>query len=1512
MTILGPTFYHLNPISMKQISPDFRSLRYFLSTKICIPMNIATSWQRLLSLLAVAICVSATSPVFGCDVVVTGGQPIIVNIYLDPMTGTSQLSGANIAAFVQGTGPGCNIYQFYSSTDKEDYLGTSVPFGCADVSPDPVFYVVRMDDDPNFPNSGNESNPVFISVVVHDNTTPTATCPTNKTYESDDDGNDNCLFRAENGVTVPTNSLKLTWADNCGSPDYRFNGTGAWISGDNIAVPFHNFPKGLTTVNYRVTDATHTATCSFTVTVSDLNAPILNNVPDDDTIPGNVPFAQILAVYVGNLSGVTAYDSCDGVRPVVYSAVADTLDDCPVTHTILRTWTTTDLSGNTNFATQLISVMDTFAPVVAPFPSDSIIYTEVDDLDCDAYFEIDPLATAVDCSPNDSLEVKYWIDGIQVTTLDGHYAHAGSPYELRYIVLDQCGNADTTDFDLYVEDGTLPIASCATSVNLALNPAGEATLFYQMIDQGSFDNCSAFLYPFVDPFQFDCSHVGVPQPVTLYLLDDAGNGSTCISSVNIQDNTPPVITCPADRTFSCAIDEGLAGFATATDACGLGSITVEEASFNQTGPHCYDLVRVYTATDIHGNENVCQQNLTVEDNFAPVLLDVPADIEVACGTILPDPVVTAFDTCDGSHLVTPTIEIFQNSACNLNNIKYFQVRTWEATDACGNYAITQDTVKFMDFVAPDISDVPSDLTFFTNFDDCNGAISINLNNYDIFDACGNGPVTVSPATWVSTQPAGNYVFGYAAIDACGNLAHGTINVHVVDNSIPEIICQTDINVSLDNSGFHQFDLNELLISSDDNCGVVDFALSQDFATCFDASLEALGFGPVLVEVTVFDAAGNENTCAVIVHTTAPPDIAIDITNFTATDPSYFGANDGLVSIDGVAGGSGVFNYAVLDWFTGNVISPTSFNDTLTAGEYLLAVQDVQTSCIDLQYVELLDGPLPLIAADSITGAHGDIVCVAVTVQHFQNIVSVQMGISIPDATVGEVVSVVNFQPGNFDLAVLVPTPNDFTVSMMNPTTSQVDLMNGDTLFCINVELVGSLHDTTSVIIVDGSLELVSGSTGNFFNLPADDQDGFIAISSGLPAAAIEGDIVAWYGGTVALVDVDLNSGQATETTGPDGHFAFDVAVGDLCELTPSKDINYVNGVSVFDLFTIQRHILGDPAALNNNPYAIIAADANNDEIVTTFDLVELQFIILNPINADIAGNTSWRFVPADWNFTTAGDPWTPAFPESIDLGIVLADDLQNDFIAIKVGDVDGDADVLSLIGSDDRAPMLFEMNDRAISAGEVVALPVRARDFRDRLGWQMTLNFDTQLFDYQGVAAGELANISENNFGKSALADGKLTTAWFSANPVSIADNSVLFTLYFKVKKGAPSIESSIKIGSEITPAIGLDGAKNRTQPQLVWSKNSKSTALEFELSQNQPNPFGHETRIGFTLPEATGATFSIFDAAGKLVKTTTANFEKGRNEVRIDRSELSATGVYFYEVKTTSQTARKRMVLVD
>ncbi|MFT5385651.1 MAG: hypothetical protein ACI81W_003059, partial [Saprospiraceae bacterium] len=83
-------------------------------------------------------------------------------------------------------------------------------------------------------------------------------------------------------------------------------------------------------------------------------------------------------------------------------------------------------------------------------------------------------------------------------------------------------------------------------------------------------------------------------------------------------------------------------------------------------------------------------------------------------------------------------------------------------------------------------------------------------------------------------------------------------------------------------------------------------------------------------------------------------------------------------------------------------------------------------------------------------------------------------------------------------------------------------------------------------------------------------------------------------------------------------------------------------------------------------------------------------------------------------------------------------------------------------------------------------------------------------------------------------------------------------------------------------------------------------------LLQNRPNPFKEETLISFNLPEATFATLTIYDVNGRSLKVIEGNYNEGYNEVSVQASELSASGVMIYQLKTGDVTITKTMLMID
>jgi hypothetical protein len=413
---------------------------------------------------------------------------------------------------------------------------------------------------------------------------------------------------------------------------------------------------------------------------------------------------------------------------------------------------------------------------------------------------------------------------------------------------------------------------------------------------------------------------------------------------------------------------------------------------------------------------------------------------------------------------------------------------------------------------------------------------------------------------------------------------------------------------------------------------------------------------------------------------------------------------------------------------------------------------------------------------------------------------------------------------------------------------------------------------------------------------------------GLPSAlSIFGNIETENQEAVKDVTIELGgAGLAPLLTEIDGNYIFTpLEPGGDYSVTPEKDMNYLNGVTTFDLVLISKHILG--IELLDSPYKIIAADANHSESVTTLDIVKLRALILH-IDDELENNTSWRFVKSDFNFDNSTNPFQTAFPETAEFENLI-ESAQADFVGIKVGDVNDTASPNNLLGTDSRTldgTLVFNLENREVKAGEIFSLDFTAKDF-NAIGYQFALEFkDVTFLDVES----NLENLNETNFGFTKIDEGILTTSWNHSSAVKVADNEVLFSLKLLANKNT-QLSDALILTNRYTTAEAYSGQSELFDVKLNYTGGTIN-ASAFVLYQNTPNPFKNETMIGFSLPEASSVSLKIFDATGRVLKLIEGDFAKGYHEVAINNSELNGTGILYYQLKTNNNTATKKMILVD
>lgn len=587
-------------------------------------------------------------------------------------------------------------------------------------------------------------------VLIIDTEDPQVVCTPDMSV-SNDPGN----CSAQLTVASPTAT------DNCGIKFIANN-----ISG--FAPLTYTFPVGTTTVEWIVEDDNgNFVKCYTDVTVVDDEAPAITCAADLTVTPN--PGSCNANVTVGQ---PTTGDNC-GVASVVndYNGTADASDSYPGGSTIV-TWTVTDVNGNTATCQQTITVIDSENPIAV-----CKNITVALDANGDA-----SITTAdIDNGSSDNCSIA----SISLSQTDFDCSDVGSN-SVTMTVTDASGNSSTCTATVTVTDVTAPIALCK-NITVALNPSGQANITAADIDNGSSDACGIATMT-VSNTSFDCSNLGT-NTVTFTVTDNNGNTSNCTSTVTVEDNTAPVVSC---KDITVALDVNGNASITAssidngsTDNCGIASLTINNSSFSCTDAGVNQVT--LTATDASGNTSTCTANVTVVDNLQPVALckniTIQLDANGEASISVSDIDFGSYDNC-GSISYALSQTDFDCSDLG-NNILVFTV-----TDGNGNTSICNPTVTVEDNTDPTISNIPSNITTTGN---CNPSVSWTPPTAD--DNCS--------VTLTSTHnpgdnfPVGTTTVTYTATDGSGNSVQESFTVTVVAS--PLVVTTT---VSQFNGGYN--------------------------------------------------------------------------------------------------------------------------------------------------------------------------------------------------------------------------------------------------------------------------------------------------------------------------------------------------------------------------------------------------------------------------------------------------------------------------------------------------------------------------------------------------------------------------------------------------------------------------------------------------------------------------------------------------------------------------------------
>lgn len=946
--------------------------------------------------------------------------------------------------------------------------------------------------------------------------------------------------------------------------------------------------------------------------------------------------------------------------------------------------------------------------------------------------------------------------------------------------------------------------------------------------------------------------------------DECGNTSYCYTKITVEDYILPEAVCH-EHTVVGITGNGQAEVAVASfddgshDNCGVEFMEVRKMAnicangTTEYGPKvlfcCEEVGSTVMVemkvTDIHGNTNVCMVEVTVQDKLAPYITKCPAPVKIDCHADYKDLTIT------GEPVVIDNCEVAgvtSSDNVQINMCGEGQViRTWTVEDHVGLKHSCVQVITLEDQTPFTIDDITWPLNYET--DNC-GA---DLNPSQLPEEYGFPKVADDVCSLV----------GIHYRDQVFSFVDGTCEKVIRTWTVLDWCTYNELNPVLGEGWYEKIQI---------------LKMGNSVPPVFDEPCEELffgSFGDCEGEVDYTKLAFDDCTDALIWN--------FKLDAFSDGTIDLEAASDRITGVfpDGVH----AVTWTVYDKCGNKSVCKQSLviADRKKPSPY--CITSISTAVMNSNgRVEIWAKDYDLGSTDNCTPQHdleftfnqAHPVASKKHVQHyFKN--------DGEDATLEE------YQTG--DAQIWIPQTNSSGLMM-----SCEDIPDG-------------ISQTVSLDMTVTDLE----GNADFCTIRLELQDNSDICPDNLNATfTIAGRVATEDNRSVKTASVHLVSSMPEFTnsvaTSNQGNFVFNhLSRSATYELSASKDDNITNGVSTLDLVYIQRHILG--MSEFNSPYKILAADIDDNHQLTTSDLVNLRKAILGIATEFPNGQSSWRFIPSDYKFADAHNPWP--MKEKMVYSQVTSDKFNQNFVAIKIGDVNQSV-VLNVQeeNTEPRGSELFELTtaEMDVRQGEIVRVPVFANSEIEVAGYQFTAKFDRNTFEIQDVVPGQI-NIDLASFGLHRLQDGIFTTCWFSAEARNLNAEEPLFYLEVKALKNG-NIKDFMTINSDITKAVAFNAEGH--QLEVRWNTKSEAYTGQFQLMQNTPNPFTAQTEIPFVTNEAGQVTLKVSDVTGKIVYEATRWVESGKHQFKLYKNQLINSGVYLYQVELNGITQTKKMVMLD
>lgn len=419
---------------------------------------------------------------------------------------------------------------------------------------------------------------------------------------------------------------------------------------------------------------------------------------------------------------------------------------------------------------------------------------------------------------------------------------------------------------------------------------------------------------------------------------------------------------------------------------------------------------------------------------------------------------------------------------------------------------------------------------------------------------------------------------------------------------------------------------------------------------------------------------------------------------------------------------------------------------------------------------------------------------------------------------------------------------------------------------------------------------------------------------------LEGAVVSAEGLNLEHVKVTLTQSGNFQMTGEEGTYRFvDVPFGSDYSVTPRMETDNLTGISTLDLLYFLHHVMGTESF--TSPYQYLAADLNNSGNVSVTDMTMLRNLILRNIH-QVSGQASWKFIDAGFQFTDPFNPFIDNMPEAYEIQNFSGDMHNVNFIGVKLGDISGDAvteNGLQDIQVRGQNPLTLQATASEVNAGDDFSIDIYTANYKGFKGFQLALQFDTEMAEFSGISQGSLPGMDLANFGLTNLQDGIITTSYVSLDPYE-KDQVPLFSIRLIAKKDLRT-NKLLSLVKEVLQAEAYTSDLKVIPIKLEFISDDviigsqpvfQEIAEDLEASAF-PNPFSKDCNIEFNLSSASNVDLVFYDISGRTIKRISKQLHAGYHQIPVSiETGGQSNGVIFCDIITDRTASTLKLIMAN